>query len=135
MSNAIRLAGDTMEAWRRNHEEAMECQDLEEYVSYGISLLRGLQEMDEEAAGKTGDPATMAAFGQLYQQWLAPTAALLSRLEDFKSRGYDVPVLHELRVACAEIKALLSIDTERLQRPFVPGRSVEDIRARVQPEF
>lgn len=132
MSTAIKFADSAVEAWQKLHEDATACHDLQEYVAFGLGILHDLRQLEESVARKSSDPAEIEAFREIYTGWLAPTDDLASRLEAFAKSGYEVPVLAQLKQACAQVRNLLSFDVQRLNRPFIPGGSIEEIRARLQ---
>ncbi len=87
---------DTIHEWKRDHDEAMACRDLEQALSLGISLYDLLTTADEsarlaEATGVADYTTEMVdAFDLLFDRWLEPCECIRSQIEDFEKSGFTV---------------------------------------------
>jgi hypothetical protein len=97
------------EQWKGDHEDAMKCRDLEEFISIGLGLFNSMKErayavQDAIARGSLGyDPDISQAFIDGYKQWMRPCATVERAIRAFESRGYQVDKADEFRGAVEEI--------------------------------
>jgi hypothetical protein len=101
------------EAWKRDHEEAMKCWDLEELVTVGNWLFRILTRAENEfyADSRSGrmplEPAHKQTLLVAYRIWLAGSIQLLSRVEEFEAKDYQFKGADDLRSHRQEVERIL----------------------------
>ena len=101
--NAVTMAQEKVESWKRDHEEAQEVMDLEEALWNGLALHWFLTQLDlqwriDVHAGKTEyDPEIHSAIQQLFEGWLTPCDAVEQRIQEFEGRRWKVDHAEEFR--------------------------------------
>ncbi|HET6878859.1 MAG TPA: hypothetical protein VFI31_01815 [Pirellulales bacterium] len=118
------------EEWKSEHETAMRCRDLEEFIGIGLSLFKLMKErshtvQDAMARGSMACNAEVTqAFLEGYREWLKPCAAVESAIRWFESRNYQVEKAEEFRSAVRDI-SLHEFDVDsmiRAERDIHEGR-------------
>lgn len=104
-------AGD--EAWKRDHDEAMRCRDLEEQVTVGNWLFRALSRTERElyADARAGleplEPAHKWDLLASFRIWLAGSVRLLAKIEEFEAKGYSFERAADLQGNRLEVERIL----------------------------
>jgi hypothetical protein len=97
------------EQWKSEHQTAMRCRDLEEYIGLGLSLFNLMTErartvQDYIARGLMKyEPEVSQDFVEGYKEWLKPCAAVESAIRWFESRNYRVEKADEFRAAVRKL--------------------------------
>lgn len=97
------------EQWKCDHQTAMKCRELEEYIGLGLSLFNLMKErahaiQDRIARGQMDyDPEIAELFIAGYQEWLKPCASVESAIRWFEAKNYQVEKAAEFRAAYREI--------------------------------
>jgi hypothetical protein len=103
------------EAWKRDHDLAMECRDCEELVAIGLHVYGLLEERearwrDQVFHGAVPFEAKLdEAFRRAHELWVMTTQAILQEQVDGLERQFDeVKVAGELRRLLSVVQAALS---------------------------
>lgn len=97
------------ERWKGDHETAMKCRNLEEFVGIGLSLFKSMKErahavQDAIARGELQySPEISEVFAERYKDWLQPCETVERAIRWFESRNYQVDKADEFRAAVKEI--------------------------------
>jgi hypothetical protein len=136
-----------LESWRKAHQEAMSCRDIEDLVAHILTTLQQLRRRTETWAGQVGvggpefsceDSKQQA---DLYHRWLAVASALVGVIEAYEQAGYEIEGAAELRTAHRDV-SLMSLDPERAHTSIaalergegIPAQEVMDgIRHHLRP--
>jgi len=125
------------ESWKLDHDRAMECGALEDWLDYGLSLLQTLRSIDDRYRGqlKRGeaklDRGRVEAISRAMEDWYAPCSHLLGLIEQFEREGYAVANAAAFRRECAG-SHLPGFEASRILRAaeqFAEGRGrrLEDV--------
>lgn len=97
------------EQWRSDHQTAMQCCELEEFIELGLSLfnlIRGRAYAVQDAIAR-GDleysPEISHAFVEAYGEWLKPCATVERAIKLFESKNYIVAKAEEFRAAVRDL--------------------------------
>lgn len=121
------------ESWRIDHQHAMACHDLEDWLDYGLALLASIRKIEERrrsrASGKKTeiDRKLMEALDRLMEAWYAPSGHLLQQIEAMERQGYVVANASEFRQACTTGR-MWGMDPAQLHRAaaqFAAGQGVK----------
>lgn len=122
------------EPWERAHEEAQSCFDIEERMSWGLRLFRGLMDLDSQiqARGLESFDAEaeqhLDSMVGLYRCWLGASEFYLERAKSFVGDDHEVDGLEEFEAAVEEARCLT--ENLALEAELPP---IEELRMRVQP--
>jgi hypothetical protein len=107
-ARTLRAYAEETEQWKQDHDEAMECRDLEETLRLGNCLYRTVQEIAESRRQTALDPNDFQEIEEYYKWWIKPCAFLLGRIDKF-DRSFDggVEGAVEFRENCKQAKAFL----------------------------
>ncbi|MEW4568506.1 hypothetical protein AB1L88_11635 [Tautonia sp. JC769] len=117
------------ERWKLDHDEAMACVDLEQFLVLGLTLAFSIDMIDTNwrtamLAGQVEyDPAEEAEIQGRYRSWLAPSADILNRIEGMEAKGYKVRWADEFRRAYRDAVSLFVPDAE-----FFSGDALVELR-------
>lgn len=137
MSSTTRMLLDAYaeqdEAWKADFHEAQACLDLEEKLSWGISLLRGLADLEANLQRAVLDRPNSSTDTLLeyipafYEMWLNASERHRKTCEDFLSLGYKVSSLDDFQLTVEEGRGIVgNLALEEQIRP------IEDLLALVQ---
>jgi hypothetical protein len=124
------------EQWKSEHQTAMKCRNLEEYIGIGLSLFnlmkqRAYDVQDCLARGSMRyDEEMSRPFVEGYREWLKPSAAVESAIRWFESRNYQVDKAEEFRSAVRET-SLIDFDIDSLIKA---DRDIEEGRGKLLAE-
>jgi hypothetical protein len=118
-----------IEPWKEDHDEAMVCFHVEDAISWGNVLFKGLSE--EDAAWHTYvleskieyDEAYQKELLEAYQAWLGASMRLLPLVERLEESGFEVRGSEQFRRNCAETKGILTDDDQ-----FFVGEALINLR-------
>jgi hypothetical protein len=108
------------EAWKKDHDAAMACRDLEEVIAFGNYVFERIRAMDEEwsaearAAGTMPSEGDAKAVANLYDKWRHCARIAMSQAAVFEKAGHMVKGADRLREFCREVDGILSVPAERL---------------------
>lgn len=132
------------ESWPgREHQEAMECRDVEEHIAKGVVAYHRIHEADAawSKAVKLGaidfDEADATFIGELYRNWMSVADRAIAQVERFEAMGYDVSGAVEFREARQRVLCALSIPLDRVIRSLNrknvgPRRTLGELRDGLQ---
>lgn len=101
------------ESWKKAHEEAMACFDLEGYISQGIHLFEVILDTDtrwrnlvfyQKVADRT---EVREAIRQMFLRWTGPCERVEECIQRFEALGYRVEGADTFRKRCNHAKAIL----------------------------
>lgn len=119
------------------HDRAMQCRDLDNWLAFGLSILSGIRRIDAQyreslRAGKAAlDRQLFQSIQSLYELWLRPGEHLLNSIESFEREGFTFDNAAEFRSACRD-RAVTGFDVEALSsaleefRTGRPGRPLSE---------
>lgn len=123
------------ESWRTDHAEAQSCLDVEEKLSWGVHLFRGLLDLEARTQalvlkGPTPDAGELLELMPLfYQLWTEASEFYLDRARSLLATGYAVEGLDEFQETLEEARCLLgNLGLEDQLRP------IEELIADAKPE-
>jgi len=102
----------------KDHHEAMDCRNCEEYLCAGIESYHWIMRADESIHSALYDgeiEADSEAFTKLQElllMWLDACRATKVWAEENVTKGYDVDNLDEFRVCLKEVEAIVKSFTE-----------------------
>jgi len=134
----LRLFEHEVEEWKRDHDEAMECFDLERTLCLGIFIYDTLIKLDEEV--RVGflkgtapfDPQYEKDIEALFEWWLKPCEAVEEKLRKFIARFGSVDRAEEFRKRHAEAKWAKMPLGEIVDHPKMVelrDKAIDDLRA------
>ena len=116
------MAGDRTERLLKDHKEAMECRDCEDFLRLGIEAFRWLQKahqsiQDDVYHGRSVyDDAFEHAITKLYQLWLKPYNTAQRWMKSLQGHGFELDKADHFARCCHEASAILE---ERLMAEAV----------------
>jgi hypothetical protein len=123
------------EPWKRDHDGAMLCRDLEETIAWGINLFRGLNEMEEwlQSGGIEGRNGLHSLdqdeFERAYRLWVKASEAIVRFAEELAHQGLSINGLEKFRAINEEARCQVELwDFEPELRP------IEETRALIRPD-
>jgi hypothetical protein len=147
MMNRLSIAGKAIdgqlglyeaqaEAWKSDHDRAMDCLDIEAITNFGLGIYRSIRHADRawsEAVRSGAMPMVREDAERLsrwYALWIKPCDMLLEEIRDLESEGYHVDNAAEFREACLHVRSALSIplDTALSEDGGGPGRAMVEFR-------
>jgi hypothetical protein len=93
------------EPWKPDHDTAMACRDLEDWLDFGNSIFEALSRVRRRHGAS--DPEIRKEIEGLYRDWLKPCQEAVNGIEMFEQRGYQVQGSEAFRRNCEEAKAFL----------------------------
>lgn len=105
---------DFGESWKADHEEAMQCRDLEKALGGGIGLFHCIRLADQVWSeqvqdGKIEFDAKIAKMlRNYYEFWLAPVDRILSAVQKFEA-NYEVEGAEEFRRCIRHARRVIHI--------------------------
>ena len=110
----------TAEQWKKDHEDAMQCYDVQDSVKFGLFILDVLHQLDEEIrlrCFKGNEPKDAYAklcneVEELYQRWFRTSEVHLEIVASLVSKGHTVEGAEELRKAFQTVGKMLTPDDE-----------------------
>jgi hypothetical protein len=123
------------EPWKEHHDRAMLCRDIEELMTWGIHLFRGLCELEanlqSRALARKGEGLGLesAEFERVYRLWVTTSEGVLRLAGDLSEDGFPVDGLDEFRRIAEEARCQIGLwDLEPEIRP------IEEVLPLVRPE-
>lgn len=110
--------------WKKDHETAMKCRDLEDRLRVGMGLYRFFRGTDElwsrsvQAGREEFDADFVREVHSAYQWWLRPCDAMLDAINRIEKQGYAVEGADEFRQAVLTIKRAVNIDLDGFIEAF-----------------
>lgn len=110
---------DQREAWKADHEEAMECRDLEDLIRRGLGLFHVVRLADESWSRKVQsgaakfNPKFARDINSAYKWWLEPCDEVLAEIQRVE-RSFPVEGAGEFLRCYRLAKNLASIDADEL---------------------
>jgi hypothetical protein len=104
---------DDCEAWKDQHEKAMECFDCEDFLARGLRLFRFIESSDAklreaDALGVFNYSSELyEAVTELYRAWLIPCDHADAWIRKMNGAGYAPGNLAEFRDTCEQVRATL----------------------------
>lgn len=101
------------EAWKVQHDHAMECFDCEEHLSRGLQLFHWIENLDAQlreadALGVLDYTSEVyEAVTDLYRVWLIPCDDAFAWISKIDGVGYAPDNLAEFREACQTVSATI----------------------------
>lgn len=130
--NVYRSGAETfrseVDAWKNDHDKAMECFDLEDFLLSGIRVADGLALQDEQYRSRvfSGKESFSHAyhdeFMATYQHLVGAFQDLLEVVKEFESRFGAVKHASEFRERLREIQGILTPDDKFFGDGLVPLR-------------
>ena len=135
MSNAkeihrrrIELFGCEAESWKQDHDEAMECLNLEATIRFGINILDSFLAHEqafralvlESAANGVRNETTESALElgvEIVRLWLKPAERLQNSIARFQERGYTVEPASDFAQRIEEAKWIVSPSHDVFNQP------------------
>lgn len=127
-----------VEQWKIDHDDAMECLDLELILQEGLSIYDAINHFDEKWRSIVYDnPATYDReaddlIRKAYERWLTISEWILKShlIEEHQQRGFQVEYADKLRAACREVRGILADDAE-----FFSSERLVELRDEAVDEF
>lgn len=117
-----------VEGWKKDHDEAIDCYDLEDFLGTGVRVAEGLAIMDEQYrarvfAGKAEfDPKYNELFMETYRFLTDAYQEFLGTIERFEKQFGKVKNAEEFRSRLREMQGILTPDSEFFGDGLVPLR-------------
>jgi hypothetical protein len=111
------------EAWKKDHDEAMECQDLEDMLGLGIALYHMIRRGDEawskkvQAGTVAFDADRAKTIHGAYEWWMIPCDTLLATVQKMEV-AFQVEHAEEFRRCVRRVRHLLDIGVNELIESF-----------------
>ncbi len=128
-ANVVVSAYAEAEPWKEDHDTAMTGFCIEEMVSWGNRLFRGLSE-DEETwhtqvfeSKVAYDAEWQENLLELFRKWLKGSERLLTQIEWLEGSGFEVRGSGEFRQNCIEARGILTDDDK-----FFVGEALINLR-------
>ncbi|MFO1019106.1 MAG: hypothetical protein U0903_00175 [Planctomycetales bacterium] len=105
-------ADESRDAWK-DHAEAMNCRDCEEFLQKGINafkFLRYAEEVMRQADYRGIEPFTgdlRETVGRLYRAWFGPCEMAEQWIETLGGQGYFPENLKAFREACDQVQEIV----------------------------
>jgi hypothetical protein len=106
------------EQWKRNHVNAMEYRDFEEWLAFGIETLERLFRFDEGWRGDVlsgavpYDPDLDADIRKSFEQWLTTSRVAASHIPQFEQRFGPVEYAAKFRQYIRMVESVLTPDEQ-----------------------
>lgn len=106
------------EEWKRNHHEAIQCYDFEDFLQVGIGLFHAITEFDERHRGRVlagdveFDPGHSHEIRSAYTWWLEPCDDITAHLTMLRQKFGDVKNAEEFLSLCREARGIVTDDVE-----------------------
>jgi len=107
------IARDRTEQLLKDHEEAMECRDCEDFLRLGIEAFQWLRKahqniQDDVYQGRSVyDAHVEHAITKLYQRWLKPYNTAERWMKNLKDQGFELDKAVDFARCCHEASAIL----------------------------
>lgn len=101
-----------------DHETAMECLDFEGFLAFGLSLVRFVDRFDLAWQSKVRkglippQKEIEDLVDAMYKAWMHPCDRVMKRIEEFEKEGFQVSGAEDFRLACREVKGILTPDED-----------------------
>ncbi len=135
------------EAWKRDHQDAMFCREIEEAVSIGLAILANIRRRsdrwaDDVERGKIPFSWEEARdLDELHKWWLQRSALLLEAIDFCESKHYKVDSADQFRQSNLDV-SLMSLDTDRNRqslesiqsgRTITSKQAMDELRSCLRP--
>jgi hypothetical protein len=123
------------EPWKEHHDRAMLCRDIEELMTWGVHLFRGLCDLEanlqSRALARRGEGLSLdsAEFEQAYRLWVTTSEGVLRLAGDLSEEGFQIDGLDKFRRIAEEARC--QIELWDLEPEICP---IEDALPLVRPE-
>jgi hypothetical protein len=100
------------EAWKADHDEAMECYKLQDRLRAGLRFFNFIRYSDESWSRRvqlgetTFDEKSIRAIHDLYQLWLLPVDSVRAAIQHFEDQGFKVSGANEFREAIETVRSV-----------------------------
>lgn len=112
----LKLYEEQPEKWKRDHDRAMACREVEELIAFGNHVFGRISRLDEHWHGLMfrEEIPYSAEFEKdlldLYRDWLNTSEQLLPSIKRLELDEYVVDGAEQLRDHCEAIRSLLTPD-------------------------
>jgi hypothetical protein len=121
----------TPQEWKKDHEDAMICFDVQDSLAFGLLLLDQMNKLDESFrldafSGKVRRDACDDLFREwedIYHKWLKASLGHLDIIASLSRRGYSIEGSERFRQAVEEVQKWMTPDNE-----FFSGSAMIDLR-------
>jgi hypothetical protein len=134
----IRLLGEEVEAWKRDHKVAMECLSLQETLRFGIEVYHALHRIDEELRDRALSGSvkftekTAKRINDFFRDWLKPGEMCVHAIAVFSKKNYHVENADEFLAAYREALWIVMPASKMFDHPKMVelrDRAIDDLRA------
>lgn len=130
------LYQEQAEAWKLDHDRAMDCLDIEAITNFGLGIHRSILHADQTwtQAVRSGAMAMRREdaerISRWYTWWIKPCDMLLDKIGHLELDGYHVDNAAEFKDACLHVRSVLSIplDAALSEDGGGRGRTTGEIR-------
>ena len=112
------------EPWKEHHDRAILCRDVEETITWGIYLFRGLTELEAHlqalALRGAGAVPDWSEFERAYRLWVTASESMLLVAETLAAEGFPIDDLAKLHEIAEEARCQVDLwDLEPEIRPLL----------------
>jgi hypothetical protein len=123
------------EPWKESHDRAMLSYEIEELITWGIHLFRGLTDLEATlqsralAKKEAPDDRDWSEFEGAYRMWVSASNMILAPASELVEEGFQVDGLNEFRRIAEEARCQIELwDLEPEIRP------IEEALPSIRPE-
>jgi hypothetical protein len=126
--SGARAIRDEVEGWKKDHDRALECYDLEDFLGTGVRVADGLVIMDEQYrarvfSGKEEfDPKYHEMFMDTYRFLAETFRETIGTIERFEKQFGQVKNADEFRSRLSEMEGILTPDNVFFGDGLIPLR-------------
>src|ERR1017187_5054576 len=121
----------TPEEWKKGHDDAITCFDVQDSIAFGLLILELINETDEQVrtaiySGKFSDELAAqltARTENLSHKWLKASYAHLEAIATCQHKGYSIERADELQNAVGQIQKIITPD-----RDFFSSKRLVEMR-------
>jgi hypothetical protein len=110
------------ETWKDQHDKAVLCFEIEEFIAWGNRIFQGLSEDDAHWHGSvffnqkvSFSKCLLEKLEQLYRDWLTASERIMSTIGDLEGWGFEIRGVEEFRRNCREVRGMFAPDDEFFQ--------------------
>jgi hypothetical protein len=148
LQGQFRLYEEQVESWKREHEEAMCCRDLEDAIAFLVMCVERLDRRSEEWAREIEAGTVEFSWDHSeetagwYRRWLDVAAAFLKAIGVYETQSYEVVGAAGLRKKYQEVflmcldpgKAREAIESLERGHGIPADRAMNELRDRLRSE-
>lgn len=123
------------EPWKRDHDDAMDCYEIEQVLSIGIHLFRFLVEFETFVIANGGKSSDRTVEQQLadctlrMRSWITASERYAEATSQLATKGYEIKRLEEFRLVLEE--AVCIVENSELESEMLP---IDELMRRAKPE-